>query len=207
MKMTPEEVAAVKQCMGYAGDDMTPDNALSMLMSHCKCLKKPEEVATLSAAVGEKDARITELSATVTARDTEIAGLKAKLPKAVDPDILTERAALKLERIELSANKGEIPGPVAKRLSDLVKSKDGKPNAFLLSRANDLDATPVDFVLNLFDGLTFKGSTEQTGIQVLSRAVPDGGAGGGGGGGIENDPQFKLLQKQVAAQNGTAAAK
>ena len=120
-----------------------------------------EQVTALSRERDEAKARVLELS---------------RGPSAPDPEALRDRADLTLGRIDLAVAKGDVPAAVAGKLKELVRKGDA-PNAFMLSRADDLGDRPADAFLKLFDGsgLGRKAGDPETGVAnvvALSRDVP-----------------------------------
>jgi hypothetical protein len=181
--MTPEQLAAAKLCTGRP--DLTAENAVDVLLSHAKGLAtrnlslqvKPEKVQALSAVIPNlvelSDADIAALP-TLPAKVVELG--RQLNPTPVDPEILADRAENVLEKIELSVAKGEMPAALGTKLKAMVK-KDGKPSVFMLSQAADLGARPINAILDLFKGEKLgTAAGVVTGVQVLSRSTPDGGA-------------------------------
>jgi hypothetical protein len=172
MKLSPERLAAARKCMGLSDADQMDDDSdvvMSRLMSYCDTLK----TKTMSAA--DDAGKVATLSAAITEKDAKIAELTAALPAKLPADVLSDRAELSAAKIELAMVKGDVPPTIGRKLLAKVGTKD-KPSPFLLSRHAEIDAKPVDFILELFAGekLGTKAG-EVTGVQALSRILPADG--------------------------------
>jgi len=153
MTLTDEQRKEICDVLGV--EHVDDDAAISLLTATVTDLQT--ECLTLSAAKDEATKQITELSAA----------------QAVEPEVFTPSASdienAKL-RIELSATKGDIPEWLGKALKAKL---DATP--LLLSRDGDDKPTLVCDILAMFDGAKLGVKTqEKTGVQTLSRDVPDG---------------------------------
>lgn len=122
------------------------------------------DVATLRATVGERDAAIAEL--------------RGKLPRQVDPDVLSGKAENAADRLNLFADKGHVSQAQADVLAASVKDD---PQAWLCPRAAG-KATPFEAACKALEmnagGIT---AGEKTGAQPqpVVRQVPGGAAPNG----------------------------
>lgn len=113
----------------------------------------------LSAELDEHKAKVIELSAAKVAEPVVI----EHKPDARD----VENAKL---RIELSASAGDIPAWLSKALTAKIDT-----TPVLLSRDGEGKSTFINDILDLFKGSKLGAKTEEkTGVQMLSRDVPDG---------------------------------
>lgn len=178
MPLTAEQLAKVKKIAGL--NDVTDENAVDRLIA---AAAPKEGVVAMSVSDKEKlEREHREAVAAKAGLETRVAELSrsaGKAPAAPDPEILRDRADLTTDRINVAVDKGEMPRAFADKLIGKVKPN-GTPNAFMLSRQDDLGDRPVDFILGLFAGEKFGVKTgEATGPQggriELSREP--GGAG------------------------------
>jgi hypothetical protein len=136
-----------------------------------------EHAKGVAAKVKTAEADKTAALSRATAAETKVTELEGKVtnlsraPAAPDPEILRDRRELSIGKIELSVQRGDMPPFIADKLKKMV-GESAKPNAFMLSRSDDMGDRPVDAILAMFDGakLAPKLGT-QTPVQ-LSRAVP-----------------------------------
>ena len=77
-------------------------------------------------------------------------GSRADKP-APDPEILRDRADISLSRVDLAVAKGDVPAVVGGKLKEMIRKGD-KPNAFMLSRSEELGERPDRFILKMFEG-------------------------------------------------------
>lgn len=179
--LSPEEVEKAREILGQP--ELPEDQVFAVMLSATATALNDVDAAIgeRDEARGERDTAVTELSRvredleviTLSRDDARTELKRATNPPPVDPEALNDRADNYLSRIELSMRDGDIPRPIAERLKAAVK-RDGKPNTFMLSRAEQLDGRPVDFVLDLFKGAKLGVPTgeQSPGAHLLSREVP-----------------------------------
>jgi hypothetical protein len=167
---TVMDLTALRKAVGAA--DTVPDaDVITQAATKLGTIPALEQARTT--AEGERDTARTELS-------------RRQLPKEPDPDVIADRAGVKLERIEHLATTGAISAQQADFLKKRVNGADGKPNVLMLSKAPGADESPVDALLAFAAmgkaGVKADGEA-QTGVQELSRQRHDhSGVTGGGGG-------------------------
>lgn len=177
----PMDLKALREALGAAAD--VPDEKLPDLAAQRLTALRTESTTALSRATAA-EAKVSELDAKVVTL--------SRTPAAPDPEALRDRADLTVGRIDLAVSRGDLPPFIATKLKEKVNAG-GKPNAFMLSRADDLGDRPVDFVLALFDGAKLNPPAgSKSGTQLLSREIP-------GQSETDADAQFKAGQEQAAA--------
>jgi len=153
----------LREALGVAAD--VPDDKLI------------DQVKVLKATAATNLSRAETAEGKVKDLDAKVINL-SRAPAQPDPEILRDRNESKREKIEIAMSRGDLPKLVADKL--LAALPADKPSAFMLSRADELQATPVDYILSLFkDSQLGVATGSQTGVQsgvLLSRQVP--GAGG-----------------------------
>jgi hypothetical protein len=130
-----------------------------------------DKVRELTSQTATNLSRATAAEAKVTELEGKVVTL-SRTPATPDPEILRDRNDSKREKVEIAMSRGDLPKVIADKL--IAKLPADKPSAFMLSRSDDLDGTPVDFILGLFkDSKLGVAVGSQTGEQhLLSREVP-----------------------------------
>ena len=178
MPFTAEQLTKIRTLPG--AKDVTEEKAFDVLIG----LATPkQDVVTMSRADREKlDSDLAALKREKETAEGKVAELSRsagqKSPAPPDPEVLRDRADLTADKINVAVAKGEMPQAFATKLLEKV-SPGGKPNAFMLSRADELGDRPVDFILSMFRGEKFGVRTgEHTGQQggtVEFARTPPGG--------------------------------
>jgi hypothetical protein len=163
-----------------------------------KATARIKEVPTIEQARDTAAQQVTALSRERDDAKTELSRRPAA-PFVVDPEALRDRADLVLGRIDLVTDRGDMPKFIADKVKAKVKSDKGEPNAFMLSRAAELDARPIDFVLSLFDG-------SKLGLELgrQTTRTPTNAPVHGGDGQDDNKPVTKDRVAELAGMAGVA---
>lgn len=169
MELTPEMVGTLSTLLGVEKID-TADALLSAATSTINELRE-DNVSFLD----ERDKATAELSAA----KSQIAELSAATGNVLTlsraPDDLLELSRDAYEtRLDAYVSKGKLSAADAKEFARRFLGSEGKPNAVYLSRAvgasKPLAHDVMEFLENMTGGVEHG---EKTGIQALSRAVPD----------------------------------
>jgi len=149
---------AIREVFGAA--EMTEEQAVAAV--------KKSKADTASASTS-----LTAATAETERLKTEVTRLSAFAPKAVDPEMLKDRAEICIGKIDIAVGKGDMPVVIADKLKKAVM-KDGKPDAFMLASVESLGGRPIEFVTSLFAGEKMGGPVtgSVTGTQLLQRQVP-----------------------------------
>lgn len=149
----------------FGAADLTEDGAVAKLTELKASLDAAKNEVKLARDAHEAD------KVKLTAAEGKVVELSRE-PAAPDPEALLDRADLSIQKIEFSVQAGDMPPVIGKALTSKVKPE-GKPNAFMLSRATGLDTRPIDFIVDLFKGQKLGiQQGPKTGVQVLSREIP-----------------------------------
>jgi hypothetical protein len=149
----------LREALGVAADvpdDKLLDKVKELRTTHATALSRATEAENKAKELGDK---VVTLS---------------RAPSQPDPEILRDRNESKREKIEIAMSRGDLPKLVADKLLAALPVE--TPNVFMLSRADGLQATPIDFILSMFkDSQLGVATGSQTAVQtgvVLSREVP-----------------------------------
>jgi hypothetical protein len=153
------DLTAIRELVG-ANKDVADEKVIELAITK---LKDGTKATTDLADVQTKLSRAEE----------QVVSLSRK-PTAPDRQTLDERAETKIERIENLVMKGDIPLALAKEVIPFVKSEKGDPNVFMLSRQDELNATPIDWFINLMKGKQLGVATGEETVIQLHRELPDG---------------------------------
>jgi hypothetical protein len=113
---------------------------------------------------------------------------------AAEVENYVDRADLYRQKLDLAVANGDIDPTIAADLKAKIPADPKSGGVFLLSRANEngFDGRPIDFILGLFNGKQlFKTKGERTGVQHLSRAVPDNTAASAPAPKMEDNPVYQ----------------
>jgi signal peptide peptidase SppA len=112
----------------------------------------------------------------VRALATENATFKAAVPKDPDPDLLRELAEVRTDRIANFVERRDLTPAIATKLNGLLM-KDGKPNPFMLVKADAIGGRPIDLILGLFEGAKLAPPTGSQTPSQIDRETPGVNAG------------------------------
>lgn len=189
--LTPEQLAMAREILGETEQPVTEDNALDWIFQMARTAR------TLMDEVEETKVELSRATEQLEAQRVE---MSRGVPPVVDAEALADRADAYMSRVELAAEKGDLPKFIAERMKAVVLPK-GKPSVFMLSRSEDFDARPIDAVLELFAGSGLGKQinpppgevTRRQELYELSRHVP----GSEGDGNAQPDRQAELLKQQL----------
>lgn len=136
------DITKLREVIG-AAKEITDEQVIATAVTE---LTSRATALTLSKTAGDKSAN--DLQAAVTRADTAEAKV-LQLSKTPDPEILADRAANKVERIDLCLSKGKCSAAQANRLKEALKDGD-KPAAMILSKSGAY-GTPIDLMLEVLE--------------------------------------------------------
>ena len=161
-----DDVEKVKQSMCDDGEphmaaQVNGDNALDMHVAHHKkMMEKLRPRMAFSRTEEEFKAvsdKLAGLEADKAKTDQQVLTLSRQInPNPPDPEIMADRAENYDEKIDILCARG-LPVAKGDELKKLVRNANGHPQAFMLSRAPEIDKRPLDLILSFVGGLVEDG--------------------------------------------------
>lgn len=168
MPLTAEEVGRVRAALSAETHALSDEQVASGAAD--TIVQQAQKIRDLSAAT--ETAR-----QSAAALEQQLADVRAKLPKAIDADVLAEKVANKVEKLDLLAQKGHMTGGQRDALAASLKAD---PERMLAACAGGV--TPIDAAIKVFEmsppAAVATDGTAKTGPQAPS-VVPKAETPGG----------------------------